>query len=245
MITLLLAAALSIGALSPDDDGYLYKTLMVRAAPGELLEVIDLYKERMSVFDAAGEERPLWMRHSQGDQWDLLLLLPMGSFADYYSPERAARRDHAAQESGMSEDDFQRVLDERIAWREEVYVLGAEPEVVKRAFADNAYYHVEMFIALPGMREKLYEEREMENAYLKAIDRPLNLIFTRVAGATWDLYTIGFYRNIKHFAGSADITEEDRERAARAAGFEGANFIGTYMRTLIHSHNDTLATAIR
>lgn len=244
MLTILLAAVLSTGAINPDE-GYLYKTLMVRAAPGKLLEVIDLYKERMSVYDAAGEERPLWMRHSQGDQWDLFLLVPMGSFADYYEPERSARRDRAAQASGMSDEAFQRALNERISWREEVFVVGRDPEIVKRAFADHAYYHVEMFVALPGKRDELYKEREMENAYLKAINRPLNLIFTRVAGAAWDLYTIGFYRDVKHFAESADIPEQDRERAARAAGFEGANFIGTYMRTLIQSHNDTLATAIR
>ena len=242
-IGLLLAALLAAGPPQLGD-GYLYRTLLVRAAPGELLELIDLYKERMPVFEAAGE-RPYWMRHTQGDQWDLLLPFPMGSFADYYTAERIARRERAAEGSGLSEEAFHRELEARIAWREEVYVLGPALEVVDSAFSVAGYFHVEAFIALPGKREAQLEERHMENAYLAGIDRPLNLIFTRVAGAAWDLYTIGFYRDIKHFAASADVPAADQEAAARAAGFEGADRIGTYMRTLIQWHRDTLATAVR
>ncbi len=243
MIGLLLAALLATGV--PDQgDGYLYRTLLVRAAPGKLLELIDLYKERMPVYEAAGE-RPYWMRHTQGDQWDLFLLFPMGSFADYYEAERIAQRQGAAEASGRLEQDFQRELDACISWREEVYVLGPALEVVDSAFAGAGYFHVEAFVALPGKREALLEERHMENAYRAGIDRPLNLIFTRVAGAAWDLYTIGFYSDIKHFAGSADVPDQLAETSARAAGFEGADRIGTYMRTLIQWHRDTLATAVR
>ncbi len=243
MICLLLAALLATGAPDPDD-GYLYRTLMVRAAPGALLELIDLYKERMPVYEAGGE-RPFWMRHTQGDQWDLLLLFPMGSFADYYAPEQIERRERAVEASGHPEAAFQRELEARVAWREEVYVLGPALEVVDSAFSGAGYFHIEAFIALPGKREALLEERHMENVYRAGIDRPLNLIFTRVAGAAWDLYTIGFYRDIKHFAASADVPDALEEAAARAAGFEAADRIGTYMRTLIQWHRDTLATAVR
>ncbi|MGD2215126.1 MAG: hypothetical protein PVJ64_00165 [Gemmatimonadales bacterium] len=243
MIGLLLVALLAAGSLQ-SSDSYLYRTLLVRAAPGELLELIDIYRERMPVYEAAGE-RPYWMRHTQGDQWDLLLLFPMGSFADYYTAERIARREAAANQSGRTEAAFQRQLDARVAWREEVYVLGPALEVVDSAFASAGYFHIEAFIALPGKREALLEERHMENAYRAGIGRPLNLIFTRVAGAAWDLYTIGFYRDIKHFAASADVPAQLAETSARAAGFEGADRIGTYMRTLIQWHRDTLATALR
>ncbi|NIN72021.1 MAG: hypothetical protein GTO46_08915 [Gemmatimonadetes bacterium] len=243
MIGLLLAALLATGVPDPGD-GYLYRTLLVRAAPGKLLELIDLYKERMSVYEAGGE-RPYWMRHTQGDQWDLLLLFPMGSFADYYAPEQIERRERAAETAGQSEAGFQSQLAARIAWREEVYVHGPALEVVDSAFSGAGYFHIEAFVALPGKREALLEERRMENAYLAGIGRPLNLIFTRVAGAAWDLYTIGFYRDIKHFAASADVPDQLAETSARAAGFDGADRIGTYMRTLIQWHRDTLATAVR
>lgn len=243
MIACLLAAVCALG-FTQVDDGYLYRTLMVRAAPGQLLEVIELLKDRAPAYEAAGGHAPLMMRHSQGDQWDLLLLYPMGSFADYFSTERRAQRDDAGAASGMSETEFERTFNELVSWREDLYVLGPRLEQVQRSFADNAYYHVEMFIALPGKREALLEERRMENAYLAGIDRPLNLIFTRVAGAPWDLYTIGFYTDVKHWAAAADVPPERREASARAAGFEGADRIGTYMRTLIQLHHDTLATAV-
>ena len=244
MFAMLIAAALSLTP-TQSNEGYLYRTLTVRAAPGDLLEVIDLYLARMPVYDAAGDERPFIMRHSQGDQWDLFLLFPMGSPEEYFSSDRVARRESAAQRSGLSDAEFLEALNKRVAWREDLYVLGPPLEVVREAFENNSYYHVEMFIALPGLRAKLIEEREMENAYLEGIGRPQNLIFTRVAGGAWDSYTIGFYRDLKHYAASADISDADKEASAKAAGFEGADRIGTYLRTLIQLHHDTLATALR
>ncbi|UCG85023.1 MAG: hypothetical protein JSW71_13885, partial [Gemmatimonadota bacterium] len=80
---------------------------------------------------------------------------------------------------------------------------------------------------------------------LDYIDRPQNLIFTRAAGAAWDSFTLGVYRDLKHYAESADIPQELQQQAALAAGFEGADRIGTYMRTLIQRHNDTLGGRVR
>ena len=122
---------------------------------------------------------------------------------------------------------------------------GPPLEQVAATLHRGNYYHIEMFIAIPGKRGELLREREMENVYLAQLDRPQNLIFTRAAGAAWDAFTLGVYRDIKHYAESADIPEEQEEAAAVAAGFEGANMIGVYLRTLIHRHNDTLANAVR
>src|SRR4051812_4499419 len=74
---------------------YLYKVTLVQAAPGKMLELIDLYKARAAAYQATGDEAPLWMRHSQGDHWDLLVLFPIGSYSDYYQPERVAKRKKA------------------------------------------------------------------------------------------------------------------------------------------------------
>ena len=80
---------------------------------------------------------------------------------------------------------------------------------------------------------------------MKALGRPQNLIFVRDQGGSWDLFTIGFYRDLKHYAESADIPETAQDAAARAAGFESAGRIGPFLRTLISTHHDTLAVAIR
>lgn len=224
---------------------YLYRTLMVRAAPGGLLPLIDMMKERLPVYAEFSDAGPFWMRHTQGDQWDLLLLFPMGTFADYYSASSIAERRQAYEKSGTSEAEFLKAAAQHIAWQEELLVWGPSAEAVAARFEGMSFYHVEIFIALAGQREKLLEQRRMENDYLGRIGRQQNLIFSRAGGAAWDSYTLGFYRDLQAYAASSDVPADVEQEAAQAAGFEGADTIGFYMRTLIQMHRDTLAVAIR
>ncbi len=235
---LLIILALSAASTKASTPSYLYKTKLVQAAPGRLLDVIELHKALLAEYRNAGDEQPLMMRHSQGDRWDLLLLIPMKSYADYYSPERVSKRNQTLKES-------QDKLDALIAWQEDVFVYGPPLAEIQKAFASSAFFHVEMFDALAGKQSELFKEREMENAYLKSLKRPENLIFVRDQGAAWDLFTVGPYRDLKHFAESAGIPEADQEAAAKAAGFEAANRIGPYLRTLISLHHDTLAVSVK
>jgi hypothetical protein len=211
----------------------------VQAAPGKLLDLIDLYKARAAALQAGGDEPLLWMRHSQGDRWDLLLLFPMGSYAEYYRPDRIASR------AKTETPEFRDRLGSDTYWQEDVFVYGPSLADVRKAFAGAGFFHVEMFQALPGRGSDLYKEREMENAYLRALNEPDNFIFVRDRGAAWDIFTIGCYRNLKHYAEGSDIPPKDQETAARQAGFEDAAHIGPYLRTLISAHHDTLAVAIK
>jgi hypothetical protein len=220
--------------------GYLYKATLLQAAPGKLLELIEFLKSKAELDQKAGDPAAIWMRHSQGDHWDLLLLIPMESYSQYYSPNRMARRNDADRAARSLT-----TASPLIAWQEDVFVYGPPLEELKTAFAQGAFYHVEMMQALPGRLADLRKEREMENAYSKKLDRPRNFIFLRDQGAGWDIFTIGVYRDLKHYAESADIPVKQQEEAARAAGFDSASAIGPYLRTLIRSHHDTLATAIK
>src|SRR5262245_24745425 len=74
------------------DPGYLYRAKFVQAAPGKLLELIDLHKKSLPDYSAAGDEPPFVIRHSQGDKWDLMMLFPIGGYSEYYKPERIAKR---------------------------------------------------------------------------------------------------------------------------------------------------------
>jgi hypothetical protein len=224
---------------------YLYKTTFVRAAQGSLLDLIALYKERMAVVEAAGDVRPFWWRHTQGDQWDLMLITPMGSYIDYYAKARVAKRKKAADASGLTEEAFARKLDACSSWREDVYVLGPPLEFVQKAFEGTTYYHIEIMVSLPGKQAELFQEREMENVYGTAGGRPYNMIFVRESGASWDIYTLGCYRDLQHWAAPSPLTREEREAAAKKAGFAGADAIGPYMRTLIDLHRDTMGVAIK
>jgi hypothetical protein len=239
-ITLLLCTALAV--LGPRafaaDNSYLYKVTLAQAAPGKLTELIALNKTRFADLKAAGDETPLWMRHSQGDHWDLMILYPMASYTDYYQSERIARRSKAETRTGKQ-------IKADVAWQEDLFVYGPPLPELRKAFADGGLFHVEMFIALPGMFGDLYKEREMENAYSRAIHAPENFIFVRDQGAAWDIFTIGVFRDLKHYAQSADVSAKDQEAAAKAAGFQSPADIGPYLRRFIREHHDTLAVSVK
>jgi hypothetical protein len=229
-----------LAVLSPgqaQDEGT-YRALLLRAAPGHLTELIDLYRERVGLLTALGEDPPVFMRHSQGDQWDLMLLFPIESLEHYFSAERAER---LAQAGGVGFVDRVRAI---TAWQEELFVAGPPVDTVAARNAEAGFYHVEIFRALPGRYDALVEQRVMENRYYHRSERDGNLIFTRLAGAAWDVFTLGFYRDIQHFVATPDLAPEVFEQAAVDAGFESRGAIGTYLRTLIDAHHDTLANRV-
>ena len=192
----------------------LHRMTLLRAAPGRLLDLV-----------AAVKGRGLVLRHSQGDQWDLMVLAPVAGYGELAGAPPLA--DTAL-----------------VAWQEDELVRG--PDIARLdGFAAGGLYHIEMFVALAGRRGDLVREREMENAYLATLGRPRNAIFVRELGAAWDAFTIGPYRSWKHFAERDDIPPERSAAAARAAGFDGEDRIGPFLRSLIQSHHDTLATPVR
>jgi hypothetical protein len=226
LVAVALLQAASTAAASPPATGdVLYRMTLLRAAPGRLLDLIGSLKPAA----AEGPGR-LVLRHSQGDQWDLMVLVTVGSYRQWAAAREAADRSLAPPEL--------------VAWQEDEFVRGPDLATLD-GFSAAGLYHVEMFFAISGRQAELLREREMENAYLRALGRPTNAIFRRELGAAWDLFTIGAYRSWKHFAERDDILPEKSAAAARAAGFEGDDRIGPYLRSLIQSHHDTLATAVR
>ena len=110
---LLIVLAASERAATASTPSYLYDARLVQAAPGKLLELIDLYKAKAARIQAAGDEPPLWMRHSQGDRWDLLLLFPMSSYSEYYRPDRITQRARA------ESPEVRQRLESDIYWQED------------------------------------------------------------------------------------------------------------------------------
>jgi hypothetical protein len=221
-----------------------YRALTVQAAPGELLELIDLYKEEAAFLASVGEEPGLSMRHTQGDVWDLMLLYPLAGMSEYFAPARWASIAQARTATGRTGAELQREIDARTVWREEVFVNGPPVAEVKAAWAGAGLYHVEMYQGLAGKRAELVRERHMENAYATALGRSATKVFTRIAGSATDGFTIGFYKDLKAYANPPERTREQQETAAVAAGFRGADYIGATLRGLILRHHDTLAVPI-
>lgn len=229
-----------LAASAQQQQHYLYRAELIQATPGKFVELVDLFKQKAAIDQQAGDEPALWMRHSQGDRWDLLRLVPMRSYETYYSAARVEPRDRTIRTAGVANK-----IHDDIAWEEDIFVYGPPLEALRKAFAEGAFFHVEMFESLPDKRADLYHEREMENAYSSALGQPTNFIFVRDQGAAFDIFTIGVFRNLKHYAESADVTPEAQAAAAKTAGFASAADIGPYLRGLIRLHHDTLAVAVK
>ena len=229
---------------APADDqdlGTLYRVTTLRAAPGALLDLIALYQDAEAAgrWTRMGLSAPWLMRHSQGDHWDLLVVQALGSYAGYYRKAAIRRRAEAG------EADFLVARDRLVVFREDLFAYGPEASRLQAAYRDNGLFHIEMFAALPGKHAELLQQRRRENAYLDAIKARSNLIWVGDQGTDVDVFTIGFYPSMVEFAAPNAVDEATAERAAKAAGFAGRAFIGTYLRELIASHHDTLAVKVQ
>jgi len=218
-ITLSLCLIVPAGA-DELEGNQLYRVSTVRAAAGSLpvlLEQIGTIRKSSS--------SPLIMRHSQGDQWDLMII-------------------EAIQPIDAMDTGFLANLGALIAFEENHFAYGPSWQAVSSAFNKNSFFHIEMFEALAGKAGELLEERRMENAYLLATGLKPNMIFRRVAGSDVDSFTVGFHKDIEAFAASSEMSDDDREAAAIEAGFKARSDISFYLRSLISAHHDTLAVKI-
>ncbi|PHS28616.1 MAG: hypothetical protein COA84_00010 [Robiginitomaculum sp.] len=236
-----LTAVFARAAEPPRDTLWMATTL--RAAPGELKNLIEDLKvlEKQGFYSHGDRIAPLIMRHSQGDQWDLMLLEPIGSYSEFFAPERLKSEARNTFESAETLGNFEA----RIAYKDELFAYGPSPDYVNDYIKGASFFHIEMFDALPAMDQKLLEQREMENAYLVATKRRGNLIFDGDMGTNVDSFTIGAYADLAAFAARPDLKEGASLKAARKAGFKDDNSIGFYLRTLIAAHHDTLANRVK
>jgi hypothetical protein len=215
-------------AVTPDkqEGQYLYRVDLLRATPGRLEELMNEIK----TFQKGVTHWPYMMRHSQGDQWDLMLLWPLENYQNLHAEGLYTKLNHLYQGvEGM------------LSFQQATYMYGPQQTQLEKRYQNNKLYHIEMFVALPDKKQQLLEERRMESQYLINIEREPNLLFVKDQGANWDAMTIGFYPSLKVFSTMADVPFAEDDKAAKDAGFEGVGKIGFYLRSLLQSHNDTLA----
>lgn len=245
LLSLGLILCLSLSARAHDqaydlEGDYLYRVTTVRAETGSFEALLNWFSEikASNYFDESGDHPPFIMRHSQGDQWDLILILPMESWESFYSCEASKKRKSVGKGYAKTFADGL----SKVAFAEELYAYGPDLESFKTAYDDNGLYHIEMFHAAAGKTAELYEQRQMENEYLHATGQTANMIFRRAGGSDVDVFTIGFHKNFKSFAADAPVTAEDKEIAAKAAGFKDRADLSFYLRSLLNGHHDTFAT---
>ncbi len=213
-----------------------YKVTLIRAKPGALLELIEVIKSDIDNYQNYQQYKPYLLRHSQGDHWDLMVINPIESLESYFSQENFGKRT----KSKSIEKSYGDSYFDLISSQEEAIVLGPHIEPFEAAVSDFNLFHIEIFTALAGKQTELLKQRKMENVFYSKFDHRPNFIFTRVFGPSWDIFTLGWYEDMHDFAGP-EISFEVEDQAAKDAGFEGVNFIGSYLRSLILKHHDTLA----
>lgn len=195
-----------------------YRITLLRAAPGNLAQLI----KQTSDYRANKNANVSIMRHSQGDHWDLMMLEPAGS-----SPTKA--------------NDFSAIADFQHSFLAKSNVSWKQ---IKSRAADSGLFHIEMFHAVHGKTDELLKQRAMENQYLTSTMRQANVIFETTFGSDVDSFTIGYYKDLSAFASMPDLDGEIFSKAATDAGFKSRDHIGLYLRELIISHHDTLATRV-
>ncbi len=196
----------------------LYRITLLRAAPGNLPALIEQTKK----YKHSVKGQLSIMRHSQGDQWDLMLFEPAGK-------------------NPLQTQNFGDLADFQHSFLAESDTVWAQ--IKPQADVSNLF-HIEMFHAVHGKSSELLKQRQMENKYLLATQRKANVIFKTTFGSDVDSFTIGYYKDLTAFAFMPDLPKEVFEKAATDAGFKARNDIGFYLRELILTHHDTLATRV-
>jgi len=243
-VALLLAALIFLCAPSADaqssDEATArgqYRVTMLRAAPGKWVAMKALIESQGAAGAAAANGRMATyrMRHSQGAQWDFMLIQPIEELERYFSGEVQAR-----------EGCFRNAVADLADFEEDWFVEGPPHETLKLAFPAAGVFLIEMFRARAGMKQALKESREKENRFLAKVDIPPNFIFTGHIGADWDVMTIGFYRDRAHWGTAGDEHSADEmEEAAREVGYDGLGSLSPSLRELLTQHSDTLASALK
>ena len=224
---LVAAGLLALSTSAAADD---YWVTQYRAAPGNLPALLDLIAD--TDWQAFETGRPIVMRHSQGNHWDLML---MGKHADCSTK---------ACQDAMG--NFEQAANELVDF--ELSFLASSPtswEDMKAKDAGTGLYHIEMFQAGAGKHDDLMRQRIIENDYIHRIGQSPNEIFEVSFGSDFDIFTIGFYENLQTYATPADVTQEEAEEAAVAAGFKNRADVSFLLRELIVGHHDTLAVKVR
>lgn len=231
-----------VNAQEPPHLDTLYKVTMVRAAPSKLEALINFYRTEKDAgyYESIGEKRPMIMRHSQGDHWDLFLLQPILNYEAYYAPDMISLRAEKASEIMEHENK----VNDLVVFEEHLMSYGPEAAWVEQEFADNGYFHLELFAAIAGMHDELLDQRIRENAFLEAIGRRANMIFVGDQGSDIDVFTIGFYKSLQDYATPSPASPEQSLKAAVEYGFKSNNHIGFNLREFLAYHHDTLANKV-
>jgi hypothetical protein len=220
----------------------LYHVHFAKAAPGKLREMIDGYLSAPA--DPNASAPPLVLRHVEGDDWDLLVLTPLGKedkltaavpsaadqqFIQRMRPLRALHSDTFAIGPAWTEA------------RTELNVSTSNSAVVptsgSSAAADKPVYIVTTYRALPGHRDQLEEVLRK----MAALNPGSRVTLQHMEGSPWDLVSVDRFNSWTAFA---DNEANPDMQKLRAQGFTSADGPSLALREHMAEHHDTIAVKV-
>ncbi|HYX68192.1 MAG TPA: hypothetical protein VE825_03590 [Terriglobales bacterium] len=217
----------------------LYRVHFFKAAPGKLPDLIDAYKNYPA--PDASTPRPMVFRHSEGADWDLMVIYPLGAQASMTANPAPL-------------PDSMRAFRDRVmadyAWHVDTYASGPPLAEVQKALnaprdysdssaSSSAVYEVEQFVALPGQHDALGQFLVRDVAASGAAG---GLRFDHVMGDAWDFLLILRYNSWQDLA--AVEAGSPADALARTQGFANSEAIGLELRQHISAHQDTIASRV-
>ncbi len=212
-----------------------YRVHFFKAAPGKLEDLVDAYK---NVPLEPGQPRPALFRHIAGDDWDLLVIYPLGAKFSVEAPTAPP----SAQQRAFRE----RVMADYV-WHTDTYAYGPPLKDFQQALGltaeapagRNAVYQASDYSALPGHRAQL--ESVLDRLLSMSPGRSVKL--EHVHGASWDWLLLYRYNNWAEHA--AEAMDPDADEKAKRAGFASGAAIGTEFRLHAAGHHDNFVGRVQ
>jgi hypothetical protein len=194
-------AAPTAPAAQADAGAELYHVHFVKAAPGKLVELIDEYVNAPA--NPLGSTPPVLLRHRQGDDWNLLVLTPLGAEATLRAVRPSAERMQFFTRIRTLGSEHNDTFAIGPVWPEaQKLVLGERAESAGGT-GTGAVYVVSVFRSVPGHREQL-EGALRKSAADDSSSRTLML--QHMEGASWEFLTITRYDSWAAFGESEQKT---------------------------------------
>lgn len=214
----------------------LYHVHFVKAAPGKLTDLIAGYQASPVPQNEPGP--PLILRHMQGDDWDLLVLTPLGK-------EETLTTTAPTQEEQRS---MERLRGLR-TWHGDTFTAGPSWADVRTAlFGDatratgtaggpsGAVYTVTTYRSLPGHRDQLAATLQK----VAALYPDRRTILQHIEGAPWEFVMISRYDSW----GALGEDQAPPAEKLRSQGFASNEAIGLALREHTAEHRDTIAQMV-
>jgi hypothetical protein len=219
-----LASAAAQVQAQPADTAELYHAHFAKAAPGKLNDLIDAY---LTAPVPAGEQKPIILRHREGDDWDLLVLTPFGKAATTVSaaPPPADVLASYAKVRAASER------------HTDSFVSGPAWSEAQKAFTGEGVYVVGVYRSANGHRDQL----SATLGKIAAADPPgRTLTLRHVEGGPFDVIQITHYDSWNDIDAQSGASAE----RMRAQGFATPAAASLELRQHMAEHHDTICTRV-